>query len=142
METATWARRILALFVDWFACTLVVILLLGGVDQWAGLTISGELAFGTLLAAGFLAPIGALGAMWHNLNYMLMKGFVSHGAYTDKAFFAAELFCLIVLAGLVYGLDASMRRYVPAPLAQWLMGLPDQEAARRAPAPRRQPQPV
>jgi uncharacterized RDD family membrane protein YckC len=36
METATWARRILALLVDWFASTFVVILLLGGVDQWAG----------------------------------------------------------------------------------------------------------
>jgi uncharacterized RDD family membrane protein YckC len=36
VETASWARRILALVVDWFACTLVVILLLGGVDQWAG----------------------------------------------------------------------------------------------------------
>jgi uncharacterized RDD family membrane protein YckC len=36
METATWARRILALVVDWFASTFVVILLLGGVDQWAG----------------------------------------------------------------------------------------------------------
>ena len=41
METATWARRILALFVDWFACTLVVILLLGGVDQWAGDQVAG-----------------------------------------------------------------------------------------------------
>src|SRR3712207_6810349 len=28
-ETASWARRILALFVDWFASTLVVILVLG-----------------------------------------------------------------------------------------------------------------
>ena len=36
MDTATWARRILALVVDWFASTLVVILLLGGVDAWAG----------------------------------------------------------------------------------------------------------
>jgi uncharacterized RDD family membrane protein YckC len=36
VETATWARRILALFVDWFASTLVVILVLGGVDRWAG----------------------------------------------------------------------------------------------------------
>jgi uncharacterized RDD family membrane protein YckC len=36
VETATWARRILALLVDWFASTFVVILLLGGVDQWAG----------------------------------------------------------------------------------------------------------
>ena len=36
METATWARRILALLVDWFASTLVVIVLVGGVDGWAG----------------------------------------------------------------------------------------------------------
>jgi len=36
METATWARRILALAVDWFASTLVVIFALGGVEHWAG----------------------------------------------------------------------------------------------------------
>jgi uncharacterized RDD family membrane protein YckC len=36
VETATWARRILALVVDWFASTLVVIALVGGVDNWAG----------------------------------------------------------------------------------------------------------
>jgi uncharacterized RDD family membrane protein YckC len=36
METATWARRILALVVDWFAATLVVILAVGGVSHWAG----------------------------------------------------------------------------------------------------------
>jgi uncharacterized RDD family membrane protein YckC len=36
VETATWARRILALVVDWFASTLVVIFALGGVDHWAG----------------------------------------------------------------------------------------------------------
>ena len=36
METATWARRILALLVDWFASTFVVIVLVGGVDGWAG----------------------------------------------------------------------------------------------------------
>ena len=29
IETASWARRILALFVDWFACTLVVMLAIG-----------------------------------------------------------------------------------------------------------------
>lgn len=41
METATWARRILALLVDWFASTLVVILLLGGVDAWSGSNAAG-----------------------------------------------------------------------------------------------------
>jgi hypothetical protein len=110
-------------------------------DQWAGLVICGELAFGLLLAAGFLAPIGALGAMWLNGNYMLMKGFTSHAGYTDKTFFAVEVFCLIVLAGLAYGLDATLRRHVPASIAQVLMGLPGKEPE-PAPIGRSEPQPA
>ena len=91
-------------------------------DIWASLTICGELGFGTLLAAGLLTPVAAIGAMWQNGNYMLMKGFTAHGGYTDKTFFAVELFCLITLAGLAYGLDASLRRHVPGSVAQTLMG--------------------
>ena len=34
-ETASWGRRILALFVDWFASTLVVIFALGGLEAWS-----------------------------------------------------------------------------------------------------------
>jgi uncharacterized RDD family membrane protein YckC len=49
MDTATWARRILALVVDWFASTLVVILLLGGVDRWAGDRSSGFYVLGVFV---------------------------------------------------------------------------------------------
>ncbi len=49
MDTATWARRILALVVDWFASTLVVILLLGGVDAWAGDRSSGVYVLGVFV---------------------------------------------------------------------------------------------
>jgi hypothetical protein len=49
MDTATWARRILALVVDWFASTLVVILLLGGVDHWAGDRSSGFYVLGVFV---------------------------------------------------------------------------------------------
>lgn len=107
-------------------------------DTWAGLTICGELTFGLLLALGFLTPVGALGAMWLNGNYMLMKGFVAHGAYVDKVFFAGELFSLIAMVGLVYGLDAALCQRVPAWLAQALMGLPspaEEPLQRRRPAP-------
>jgi uncharacterized RDD family membrane protein YckC len=44
-ETASWGRRILALFVDWFACTLVVMLFVGAGrywqpgGPWSGLTV-------------------------------------------------------------------------------------------------------
>jgi uncharacterized RDD family membrane protein YckC len=60
MDTATWGRRILALVVDWFASTLVVILLLGGVDKWAGDRSSGFYVLGifVLESAAFIALSG------------------------------------------------------------------------------------
>jgi hypothetical protein len=107
---------------------------------WASLTACGELVFGTMLAVGLLTPVGAIGAMWLNGNYMLMKGFVAHSAYTDKTFFAVELFCLITLAGLAYGLDASLRRHVPTAVAETLLGAPGPEREpRRGERPAPQP---
>lgn len=35
MQTASWAHRLGALVVDWFASNLVVILVLGGVEEWS-----------------------------------------------------------------------------------------------------------
>jgi hypothetical protein len=93
-----------------------------GGGTWAGLTASGELVFGVMLALGLLTPVGAIGAMWLNGNYMLMKGMVAHSAYTDKTFFAVELFCLLAAAGYAYGVDASLRRLVPRSLANLLGG--------------------
>jgi uncharacterized RDD family membrane protein YckC len=60
VDTASWARRILALVVDWFASTFVVILLLGGVDDWAGDRSSGTfvLAVFVLESAVFTALTG------------------------------------------------------------------------------------
>jgi uncharacterized RDD family membrane protein YckC len=60
VDTASWARRILALFVDWFASTLVVILLLGGVDQWAGDRAAGSYVLGVFVleSAAFMALSG------------------------------------------------------------------------------------
>ncbi len=48
-ETASWARRILALFVDWFASTLVVIFALGGVQAWSDSRASGFYALGVFV---------------------------------------------------------------------------------------------
>ena len=60
LPTASWARRILALIVDWFASTLVVILVLGGVDKWAGDQRAGfyVLAVFVLESAAFTALSG------------------------------------------------------------------------------------
>ena len=60
METATWARRIAALVVDWFACTLVVIFAVGGVDNWAGDQQAGFIVLGVFVleSAAFTALMG------------------------------------------------------------------------------------
>jgi uncharacterized membrane protein YphA (DoxX/SURF4 family) len=109
-----------------------------GGGQWAALTMCGELAFGLLMAMGAFTPIAALGLLWHSSNYILMRGFTPHGAYVDKTFFAVDLVCLIVLAGLAYGLDATLRRYIPDSLARALTGT---TGAPSAPAPTESPRP-
>lgn len=35
-ETTTWVRRMVALLVDWVACTLVVVLVVGGLGNYYG----------------------------------------------------------------------------------------------------------
>jgi uncharacterized membrane protein YphA (DoxX/SURF4 family) len=89
---------------------------------WAGLTVGGELVFGVMLALGLLTPVAAIGLMWQSSNYILMKGMVAHSAYTDKTFFAVELFCLLAAAGHAYGVDASLRRLVPPAIAGLIGG--------------------
>ena len=60
METATWARRIVALVVDWFASTLVVIAFLGGVAEWSGSNEAGFYVLGVFVleSAIFTASMG------------------------------------------------------------------------------------
>ncbi len=112
-------------------------LLVPGADQWAALFICGELAFGLLMAMGVFTPVAAIGLLWHSANYMLTKGLVAHAAYTDKLFFTVQLVCLVVLAGLAYGLDATLRRYLPDSVARTLMGVGGGDVE---PAPQAQPQ--
>jgi uncharacterized membrane protein YphA (DoxX/SURF4 family) len=104
------------------------------VDMFAGLTICGELAFGALLAVGLLTPVAAAGLLWMSINYIEMKSFVSHGSYTDKVFFATDLFCLITLAGLSHGLDASLRHVAPA-FVRSLIGAPADDEVAAVPEP-------
>jgi len=109
-------------------------------DLWAALTACGELTFGVLLAIGFATPVAAYLSIWQSSNYILEKGLVAHGAYTDKAFLAAQVVLLVTQAGLAYGLDASLRRHVPAWFARWLLGAQPAEPS-RSPAPTLQPSP-
>jgi uncharacterized membrane protein YphA (DoxX/SURF4 family) len=110
----------------WFADALYQAFLRGALapnpDGWAGLTACGELTFGLMLALGVFTPVAAWLALWQSTNYMLMKGFLSHGGYTDKVFFIADLTVMLTSAGLIYGLDAALQRHVPAWFARWFLG--------------------
>jgi len=59
-ETASWARRILALFVDWVASTFVVMLVLGGPKQWNDDPLSGWYVLGVFVleSALFIGLVG------------------------------------------------------------------------------------
>jgi uncharacterized membrane protein YphA (DoxX/SURF4 family) len=98
-------------------------------DVWAALTASGELAVGILLAVGFMTPVAAFISLWLSSNYILMKSFIGHAAYTDKVFFISALVVLVTLAGLAYGVDAALQGRVPAWFARWFLGLPQAERA-------------
>lgn len=52
-ETASWGRRILALAVDWFACTLVVMLMIGP-GGWSEDPMSGFYVMGVFVAESTL----------------------------------------------------------------------------------------
>lgn len=52
-ETASWGRRVLALVVDWFACTLVVMLFIGP-GGWSEDPLSGFYVMGVFVAESTL----------------------------------------------------------------------------------------
>ena len=92
-------------------------------DAWASVTACGELTFGLMIALGFLTPVAVWLSLWQSSNYILMKGFLSHGGYTDKVFFVADLTIMLTGAGLIYGVDAALAPHVPGWFAKWFLGV-------------------
>jgi uncharacterized RDD family membrane protein YckC len=108
VETASWARRILALVVDWFACTLVVILLLGGVDQWAGDREAGfyVLAVFVLESALFSALSGgSFGQLATRLRVVSVRTPGSFGPVSLLRSLLRHAMVLLVIPPLVYRPD-------------------------------------
>ena len=62
-ETASWGRRVLALFVDWFASTLVVILVVGPARFFADPTTSPDTLPSLLTLGVFVVESALLTAM-------------------------------------------------------------------------------
>lgn len=59
-ETASWGRRALALFIDWIASTLVVIVAMGGLESYSDSRSGGFAVLGVFVleSALFSATIG------------------------------------------------------------------------------------
>ncbi|MBI2939555.1 MAG: DoxX family membrane protein [Chloroflexi bacterium] len=131
------ARRAPSFFLDPPYQAFLQGIVLPNLLTFAYLIVLGELLVGLSLSLGLLTRLGAVGGMWLSLNYMLMKGFATHGAYVDKVFFLVELVCLVGAAGLAYGLDTQLRGKLSGALGWLLIGGrgADQESARR-PTPR------
>ena len=90
----------------------------------------GELAAGISLLLGLLTRVGAVVCMWLMLNYMLMKGtlfgqYMNGMTYGDRVYFLAGLACFLAAAGLSWGLDRVLGRWLAdTPVVGWLLGYP------------------
>lgn len=90
----------------------------------------GELAAGASLLLGLFTRIGAVVTMWLMLQYMLMKGtlfgqYLNGMTYSDRVYFLAGLACFLAAAGLSWGLDRVLGRWLAdVPVVGWLLGYP------------------
>jgi uncharacterized RDD family membrane protein YckC len=106
VETATWARRILALVVDWFASTFVVILLLGGVEEWSGSREAGFYVLGifVLESAMFTALSGgSFGQLATRLRVVRVNG--DPRPLNPLKALGRQLLIALVIPPLVYRAD-------------------------------------
>jgi uncharacterized membrane protein YphA (DoxX/SURF4 family) len=87
------------------------------------LVVIGEWVAAILLILGLLTRLGAIAGILLNLNYMFMKGLASNGGSIDRLFVFADLAFLLAAAGLVWGLDGTLRdKLRDNALTRWLSG--------------------
>jgi uncharacterized RDD family membrane protein YckC len=75
-ETASWGRRLLALVIDWMACTAITVLVLGA-DRWSGSNVSGFYTLGifVLEATAFTTLLGgSFGQLMTRLRVVRLDG--------------------------------------------------------------------
>lgn len=76
IQTASWAHRLLALIVDWLACTAITVLVLGP-DRWSGSNVAGFYTLGVfVLEAAFFTALlgGSFGQLMTRLRVTRLDG--------------------------------------------------------------------
>jgi thiosulfate dehydrogenase [quinone] large subunit len=114
---------------------------LPNVGVFAQMVTIGELLVGLGLIFGLLTRLSAWGAIFLNLNFMLMKGLPTGGGYTDRFFVLIALVMAFTAAGYVLGLDGVLRASLPSWLRPLMSKTPD-DADRTAPERQRSAQPI
>ena len=113
IETASWARRILALAVDWFACTLVVVALIGP-RAWSEDPMSSWYVLGLFVAesAVFTAVAGgSFGKLATRLRVVRNDG--SYGPVSLLRCVLRQVLVALVVPPLVFRPDG--RGLLPMP---------------------------
>ncbi len=98
----------------------------------------GELTAGVLLFLGLCTRAGALIAIWMNLNYLMMKGWLNNDAFNDRTWIVCHVVVFLTGAGLVAGLDGALSRFLPS----WLTGAERGRQPAPAPGPEPAPEPA
>ncbi|WP_307816402.1 RDD family protein [Nocardioides limicola] len=97
IETASWARRVLALFVDWMACTLVVMLAMGPAgwsqDAYAGLYVLLVFAAESTILTGLVG--GSFGKLMTRLRVVRHDN-GALGVDPFRALLRSVLVCLVI----------------------------------------------
>lgn len=101
LETASWARRVLALMIDWLACSLIVVAFLGpggwSADPFAGTyTLLIYLVENTILTATMGGSFGQLLARLRVVRYDVHAGPSQVPPPFLKAAIRSALICLVI----------------------------------------------
>jgi uncharacterized membrane protein YphA (DoxX/SURF4 family) len=87
---------------------------------FAFLVTLGECLVAVSLTLGLFTRLGALTALWLNLNFMLLRGLTNPSGTIDRVFVVANILFLVTAAGCTWGLDGRFRTtFSRIPVAGW-----------------------
>lgn len=97
--------------------------LLPHAQLFAFLVALGECLVAASLTLGLFTRLGALTALWLNLNFMFLRGLTNPSGTIDRVFIVANLLFLVTAAGCTWGLDGRFRTtFSRIPVAGWFAG--------------------
>jgi uncharacterized membrane protein YphA (DoxX/SURF4 family) len=106
-----------------FYHSFVTGILLPHARLFAFLVTLGECVVAVSLTLGLFSRVGALTALWLNLNFMFLRGLTNPSGTIDRVFILANLLFLVTAAGCTWGLDGRFRRELSRiPVAGWFAG--------------------